>query len=707
MPGAAPLLTIQTASLYASNDASTFTGTGGPFGFSPFTSQFGGTISSAGIASEAFNDAVYTVATGDEVEFVIAIQNMGAASAYGVRLQDVMPAGFVVPSEGIGLTVTDGLGNDLASSGNLFTGTGLTITPALSAYDPNSGQNVDLVTFSLAAGTALPGPYATLASTASIAGYSASAGGATLVGATPPSAATTVVTAAPTPVVTPETDPSAVAVGQTVSFDISVAIPAGTLDDVSIGTVLPTGSTGLSLVSASVISVGAALRAGTPVVGANGTIDFGTITNSPTSTGDNTIDARITVRATGTVSGDASMETVVSAAAPNLAGGVWTADVSSSVGVVAPPPPPVLGGLDCQASIVGDSFDPFNGLSIADGNPSQLGTLAISLQNGSLGYLSSANVTAVATGSVNPAGTTFYATGTLASLQAAARELQFNATATGTAQFTITVVDATGGVAQNSSTTSAIGKSDPLFDAAYYLAHNPDVAAAGVDPYYHYLTFGWKEGRDPSAYFDTNYYLKQNPDVAAANCDPMLHYEQYGWKEGREPSLVFSDAQYLSTYPDVAAANCDALAHYMAYGQYEGRMTFLTGGTAAAADPLINAAYYDQQLGATLIPTGTAAAQQAAANYETTGWQKNLNPDQFFNAAYYLAHNPDVAAAHVDPLLHYEEYGWKEGRNPSALFNTNAYLNANPDVKAAGVDPLLHYVDFGATEGRPIYAAPP
>jgi hypothetical protein len=187
----------------------------------------------------------------------------------------------------------------------------------------------------------------------------------------------------------------------------------------------------------------------------------------------------------------------------------------------------------------------------------------------------------------------------------------------------------------------------------------------------------------------------------------MLHYEQYGWKEGREPSLVFSDAQYLSTYPDVAAANCDALAHYMAYGQYEGRMTFLTGGTAAAADPLINAAYYDQQLGATLIPTGTAAAQQAAANYETTGWQKNLNPDQFFNAAYYLAHNPDVAAAHVDPLLHYEEYGWKEGRNPSALFNTNAYLNANPDVKAAGVDPLLHYVDFGATEGRPIYAAPP
>ena len=134
-------------------------------------------------------------------------------------------------------------------------------------------------------------------------------------------------------------------------------------------------------------------------------------------------------------------------------------------------------------------------------------------------------------------------------------------------------------------------------------------------------------------------------------------------------------------------------------------MAFLTGGTAPA-DALVNATYYDKQLGATLIPTGAAAAQQAAWSYETSGWQKGLNPDQFFNTAYYLSHNPDVAAAHVDPLLHYETYGWKEGRNPSATFDTNAYLKANPDVKAAGMDPLLHYVDFGINEGRAIYAAP-
>lgn len=241
--------------------------------------------------------------------------------------------------------------------------------------------------------------------------------------------------------------------------------------------------------------------------------------------------------------------------------------------------------------------------------------------------------------------------------------------------------------------------SDPLFDPAYYLARNPDVAAAGVDPLLHYFTYGWKEGRDPSAYFDTNYYLKQNLDVAAAGVNPLLHFEAYGWKEGRQPSLVFDDAKYLAANPDVAAAGVDPLQHFMAYGQTEGRASVLTGG-AAAADPLVSAAYYDGQLGATLIPGGMAGAQQAADSYHAAGWLKGLNPDAFFDTRYYLAHNPDVAAAHIDPLLHYETYGWKEGRDPSGAFSTDKYLAAYADVKAAGVDPLLHYVVYGQNEGR-------
>jgi hypothetical protein len=33
-------------------------------------------------------------------------------------------------------------------------------------------------------------------------------------------------------------------------------------------------------------------------------------------------------------------------------------------------------------------------------------------------------------------------------------------------------------------------------------------------------------------------------------------------------------------------------------------------------------------------------------------------------------------------------------------FSSELYLAANPDVKAAGVDPITHYLQFGAREGR-------
>jgi len=122
---------------------------------------------------------------------------------------------------------------------------------------------------------------------------------------------------------------------------------------------------------------------------------------------------------------------------------------------------------------------------------------------------------------------------------------------------------------------------DALFNSSFYLAHNPDLAAAGADPYQHYLAYGWKEGRNPDALFDTNYYLAQNPDVKAAGADPLLHFEAYGWKEGREPSLLFSDAKYLAANPDVAAAHANPLLHYLQYGQAEGRMAFLPGGGPA------------------------------------------------------------------------------------------------------------------------------
>ena len=92
------------------------------------------------------------------------------------------------------------------------------------------------------------------------------------------------------------------------------------------------------------------------------------------------------------------------------------------------------------------------------------------------------------------------------------------------------------------------------FDAQYYLFHNPDVAAAGVDPLLHYNIFGWHEGRNPNAWFDTAGYLSHYTDVAAAGINPLQHYETVGWNEGRDPSAGFDTLGYLAANPDVAAA---------------------------------------------------------------------------------------------------------------------------------------------------------
>lgn len=73
-----------------------------------------------------------------------------------------------------------------------------------------------------------------------------------------------------------------------------------------------------------------------------------------------------------------------------------------------------------------------------------------------------------------------------------------------------------------------------LFDGKWYLAHNPDVKASGVDPILHYLDCGWKENRDCTPYFDGKKYLEKYPDVAAGNINPLLHWEKYGKTEGRD-----------------------------------------------------------------------------------------------------------------------------------------------------------------------------
>ncbi|MGQ3048823.1 MAG: M23 family metallopeptidase [Niveispirillum sp.] len=76
-----------------------------------------------------------------------------------------------------------------------------------------------------------------------------------------------------------------------------------------------------------------------------------------------------------------------------------------------------------------------------------------------------------------------------------------------------------------------------LYDEDYYLAHNRDVAAAveagQVRAIDHFISYGLREGRAGSAFFDPEAYLLSNPDVAKEKMNPYLHFITYGWNEGR------------------------------------------------------------------------------------------------------------------------------------------------------------------------------
>ncbi|MGD1932183.1 MAG: beta strand repeat-containing protein [Leptolyngbyaceae cyanobacterium] len=211
-----------------------------------------------------------------------------------------------------------------------------------------------------------------------------------------------------------------------------------------------------------------------------------------------------------------------------------------------------------------------------------------------------------------------------------------------------------------------------LFDEIYYLAQNPDIAAAVAQGtfatgYDHFVQFGITEGRNPSAYFDEAFYRAHNADVAAAIANGslssgLMHYLSFGHWENRDPSALFDASDYLLNNPDVSTAVASGafasgFEHFIEFGDYEGRLSTL----------LFEEAFYQQQ------NADVAAAVQAGA----------------------------IASG----FEHFISFGQQEGRAPSSFFNESAYLSGHSDVAAAVQAGAFssgfeHYALFGRAEGR-------
>jgi hypothetical protein len=164
--------------------------------------------------------------------------------------------------------------------------------------------------------------------------------------------------------------------------------------------------------------------------------------------------------------------------------------------------------------------------------------------------------------------------------------------------------------------------------------------------------------------FDKDFYLAHCG--AAVGEDALAHFLREGWRAGADPAPWFSTAAYLADHPDVAEAGANPFVHFAVHGLAEGRGARSTaiGGDAVAF----------------VTETDLVAAE--------------------FDSDFYLAENPDVAEAGLDPLSHFLATGWREGRDPNRDFSVTDYLEIHADVRAAGLNPFTHYLLAGRRQGR-------
>jgi glycosyltransferase involved in cell wall biosynthesis len=189
------------------------------------------------------------------------------------------------------------------------------------------------------------------------------------------------------------------------------------------------------------------------------------------------------------------------------------------------------------------------------------------------------------------------------------------------------------------------------FDLDFYRRNNPDVVAAGIDEFSHFLTSGWVERRDPSEFFSVSFYLEANPDIKAWGVNPFVHWVLYGQSEGR-----------LGTLATKATAITDPLA----------------GLSASDIDRLRNA--FDPEYYITNHPDLRIGPDDPFMHYMTVGWLENKDPAQNFSTAYYLQYHPDIARSGMNPFVHWVLHGIEEQRKAISFRRGLDLLEFSPKV---------------------------
>jgi len=251
-----------------------------------------------------------------------------------------------------------------------------------------------------------------------------------------------------------------------------------------------------------------------------------------------------------------------------------------------------------------------------------------------------------------------------------------------------------------------------LFDQAWYLKANPDVAGSGRSPLIHYLLTGGREGRSPHPLFDHDAYARAaGDDLRASGLTALEHFLRVGGPQGLSPSSLFDPAWYVVQAPELADTGETPLLHFLRTGARHGLSPHILFqpdyyrhralGLAADANPLIHYLVEGSRQGAAPHPLFDPAwyldrypevgTEEPLQHFVKRAAHDDLDPGPWFDAVGYKALRGADRPADRDPLSDYLLEGAWAIAEPRSGFHAFAYLAAHPELADLGLTPLEHW----------------
>ena len=276
--------------------------------------SFTGTVTSGGLATQPIDSTLSNVVGNDLVKFCIIVQNTGSGQhgAFDVSFNDIFDATKMqIPTNatGLNLRITDGAGNLLPYTGDLF-GSGITLvdpsatTGSLSPGKTtagtviDTGHNIAVITYDLQLLTTVL-PADVIPNTATLTNYASTEGGPNFLPPAGISDKTTVTVTSPTvlkslvdtSIIDPNNDRTHAVIGERATFELTIKVPEGTTPNAVVVDTLPAGLAFVQMVGTPIVDPGITVNgssstsnpAFTPVVTNNGqklTFTLGDIHNT-------------------------------------------------------------------------------------------------------------------------------------------------------------------------------------------------------------------------------------------------------------------------------------------------------------------------------------------------------------------------------------------------------------------------------------------